>query len=83
MIHVNLDRKECDIRVDHLHKWALREVEEWMLRLAPIQLEEKKKCHGTIRDIIRASTYLLFFITKGRYPVGIWRWACFCFCKNK
>jgi hypothetical protein len=25
------DRKECNISVDHLHKWALREVEVWVL----------------------------------------------------
>jgi len=37
-----------------------------VLRVAPSQPEEKKKYHGTIRDMITASSYT-FFIAKGRY----------------
>jgi len=36
-------RKECDISVDHLYKWTLREAEEVeveVLRGAPRQLEK-------------------------------------------
>ena len=42
-----------------MYKWALRGVEVWVLRVAPSQPEEKKKYHGTIRDMITASSYML------------------------
>jgi hypothetical protein len=42
-ISFNAIRKECDLSVDQLYKWALREVEMWVLSAAPRQPEEKKK----------------------------------------
>ena len=56
-----MQRKECDISVDHLYKWAMREVEMWVLRVAPRQPEDKKKYHGTIRDMIPASSFVLLY----------------------
>ena len=45
-----LDRMECDINVDHLYKWALREVEVWVLRVAPRQPGETKKYDAAKRE---------------------------------
>jgi hypothetical protein len=55
-IHFNLDTKEY---VDHLYKLSLREVERWVLSATPCQPKEKKKHHGTIRDMIVASSHVL------------------------
>jgi hypothetical protein len=44
-INFNAVRKGCDISVDHLYNWALREVEMWVLSAALRQPEEKKKYH--------------------------------------
>ena len=41
---------ECDINVDHLYKWALREVEVWVLRVAPRQPGETKKYDAAKRE---------------------------------
>jgi hypothetical protein len=74
-IHFNADRKECDVCVDHLYTWTLREVEVWVLRVAPRQREEKKKHHGTLRDTIPASSRVLSLSPKGDtqwvYSVGL------------
>ena len=61
-IHFNLDTKEY---VDHLYKLSLREVERWVLSATPCQPKEKKKHHGTIRDMIVASSHVLSLSPKG------------------
>ena len=51
-----------------MYKWALREVEMWVLSAGPRQPEEKKKYHGTIRaieDMIVASSHILSLSPKG------------------
>jgi hypothetical protein len=51
-----------------LYKWILREVEVWVLRAAPRQPEEEKNYHGTMRDMITASSNSNFLSPKGDVP---------------
>jgi hypothetical protein len=53
-----------------VYKWALRVVERCVLSATPGQPKEKKKYHGTIRDMISASSHVLSSIS-GMYLVGI------------
>ncbi len=54
-------------------------------KVAPREPEEQKEYHGTIRDMITASSYMLSLSPKGdtHMALGIWRWANFCFRTNK
>jgi hypothetical protein len=45
-----LDSRECDVSVDHLYKWAMREVELWALKVAPRPPGDKKKYHVAKRE---------------------------------
>jgi hypothetical protein len=51
----------------------LRVVERWVLSATPGQPKEEKKYHGTVRDMISASSHVLSSISRGRYPIGIWQ----------
>jgi len=59
----NVVKQECDIRVHRLYKWALRAVERWVLSAIPCQQKEKR--HGTIGDMIVASSHILSLSPEG------------------
>ena len=70
-IRFNADRKERDISVDHLYKWALRG-EDVGIKCSTALTGGKEKYHGTKRDMKVAFSIITcaFCITKGGYPVG-------------
>ncbi len=70
-IHFDADRKECDVCVDHLYPWTLREVEVWVLRVAPTSTGGEKETSWHLKRHDSSIITCAFFITKGRYSVGI------------
>ena len=81
-IRFNADRKERDISVDHLYKWALRG-EDVGIKCSTALTGGKEKYHGTKRDMIQHHHKYFLYDQREIPSRGIWRWANFCFCKNK
>jgi hypothetical protein len=64
-------RRECDISVDHLYKWALKVAERWILKCNTSRTEGEEETSWRHKEHDNSIITRAFFITRGST-----QWVC-------